>query len=198
MMSRIKWFVPKSCLKTLYFALVNSHLNYGLLLWGHKYAIIESYQKRAIRVLTKSHFLARTDPIFKKEKILKIKDMYNLNCLSLFHRLKNDFVPAPISNLFNLTNANSHRYPTSARIRQSRNVMPVTYARTVSAENSLRYSLPRIVNNSPTFITDKCFTHSYEGFKNYIKNYFISLYDDSPCANRDCYSCLLISHSTPH
>jgi len=33
-LSRLKHYLPRSCLKTIYDSLVNSHLNYGLLCWG--------------------------------------------------------------------------------------------------------------------------------------------------------------------
>ena len=52
---------------------------------------------------------AHTDPLFKENKILKIKDNFNLNCLKLYHKYKNQELPNFFNNMFT-TNADIHSY----------------------------------------------------------------------------------------
>ena len=40
-------------------------MQYGLLLWVSKYSNVEKLQKRAIRLVTGSHYNAHTEPLFK-------------------------------------------------------------------------------------------------------------------------------------
>ena len=51
-------------LKTLYKSLVLSYINYGLLLWDVKVKNLKVIQKRAIRRITGSNYIAHTEPLF--------------------------------------------------------------------------------------------------------------------------------------
>ena len=115
-LNRLKHFIPKYCLKLIYNALFNSHLNYGILLWGHKAKNIEYLQKKAIRAVSSSHFLAHTDPLFKKENILKAQDIFTTRSILLFYRLQNNLLPQNIASIFDNHNVSIHRYPTSDSI----------------------------------------------------------------------------------
>ena len=75
---RLKHTIPRHILKIIYFSLINSHLNYGTLLWGFNLDRIELLQKKAIRTITHSYTLAHTENLFKQEKILKVIDIFNL------------------------------------------------------------------------------------------------------------------------
>ena len=43
------------------------------------------------------------------------------------------------------------------------------------AKHSLRYTLPRTINNTPNIILNKIYTHSLHGFATYIKNFSFKL-----------------------
>ena len=102
-MNRIKHYVPLVCLKLIYQSLIHSHLNYGILLWGFEIDNIYPLQKKAIRLLTNSHYIAHTEPLFKKENILKIEDIFKLHCYKLYFNFMNNQVPSTItSDLFRL------------------------------------------------------------------------------------------------
>ena len=62
---RLKNIVPQEILKTIYFSLINSHLNYGILVWGFNLERLEILQKKAIRIITHSHNLAHTRNLFQ-------------------------------------------------------------------------------------------------------------------------------------
>lgn len=58
---RVKSFVPASTMKTLYYSLVQSHLIFQILNWGYECSQLEGLQKRAIRAINNTHYLAHTD-----------------------------------------------------------------------------------------------------------------------------------------
>ena len=88
-LNRVKNLLPISSLFTLYNSFVFSHFSYGLEVWGgcqlKHLKRLTNIQKRAIRSVTKSHWLAHTEPRLKAFDILKINDQYKLQCLGLLH-----------------------------------------------------------------------------------------------------------------
>ena len=64
-MYKLKNVLPEYILLILYNALISSHLNYRLTVWGIKADRLEILQKKAVRIVTKSNFIAHTDPLFK-------------------------------------------------------------------------------------------------------------------------------------
>ena len=49
----------------IYTSLIESHINYCILLWGTNYDKTFKLQKQAIRTITLNHFKAHTSPLFK-------------------------------------------------------------------------------------------------------------------------------------
>ena len=83
-MYKIRPFVNSRIMKTLYYSLTYPHLLYAVEVWGS--AVIERLlllQKRIVRLLTYSDarhdfsFMS-SDPLFFKEKILKIHDIFKM------------------------------------------------------------------------------------------------------------------------
>ena len=56
------------------------------------------------------------------------------------------------------------------------------------ARKCIRYSLPNLINETPSDIIDKVFTHSVNGFKLYVKKCIIVKYSDT-CHIVNCYIC---------
>ena len=52
----------------------------------------------------------------------------------------------------------------------------------------LRFSIVNIFNLSPIIILVKIYTHSFAGFCQYDKNYYLAMYD-STCINHNCFVC---------
>ena len=75
-------YLPTSILKLIYNAHVNSLLYYNTPIWccNYKYTIkpIHMLQKRMVRNITKSDFLANSKPLFKRTNILTIYDLNKL------------------------------------------------------------------------------------------------------------------------
>ena len=93
---RTKKYLPFSVLQTMYKSLILPIIYYGLLLWGPHCERLFLLQKRIMRAITNSKYIAHTDPIFKTLNLLKLPDLYRLqlykhilqnketNCTSIF------------------------------------------------------------------------------------------------------------------
>ena len=62
----------------IYNSLIASHLNCGLLLWGNKSDKIYKLQKKALHIINVSKYNAHTETLYKKNRILKLTDIYKL------------------------------------------------------------------------------------------------------------------------
>ena len=82
----------------------------GILLWGFEADKVFELQKKAIRIITKSPYLAHTEPLFKKEKLLKIEDIFKISCLKFYYRLVNNMLHKNLKKLFTFVNRLSLRH----------------------------------------------------------------------------------------
>ena len=184
LLSRLKYLIPKHCLKLIYFALVQSYISYGILLWGFEADKLFKLQKKAIRIITKSPYLAHTEPLFKKEKLLKIEDIFKISCLKFYYRLVNNMLPKNLKKLFTFVNRLSLRHENNINF----NLVHFNCSDS-KGKKRIRYHLPILIRGTEPLILKKSITHSFIGFKLYTKNYILSTYDDSPCLDTNCYSC---------
>ena len=74
---RLRNVYPESVLVTIYNTLILPHFHYCLLLWGS--VVKENHslhllQKKFVRIITNSDYLAHAEPICKKLRILKISN----------------------------------------------------------------------------------------------------------------------------
>ena len=169
LLSRLKFLMPKHCLKLLYFALVQPYLNYGILLWGFECDNLFKLQKKAIRIITKSPYLAHTQPLFKKEKILKVEDIFKLSCLKLFYRLVNDMLPYNLKKLFNFPNSNLNNGNGNNNTNLKLTHFNCDDAR---GKKRIRYHLPKLIDETDISILNKARTLTMFSFKQFTKNRF--------------------------
>ena len=163
---RVRHFLPFKGLKCLYNALIVPHLNYGLKLWGTNLKAISLLQKKAIRVITSSKFFAHTTPLFKKYKILKLEDIYKLQCLKLHYKIENDEASHFLSS-FTVHNYDVHDHFTRGRD----NIRP-TNVRSVW----LRHYLPNLILETPNEIPSHL-RSSMHTFSRHVSSYYLSQYD---------------------
>ena len=72
-----------SALLTVYYAMINSHFNYGILLWGNhsltsKLLVL---QKRAVRLIDGASVKSHCKPLFVKYGVMTLPSLYIFNCL---------------------------------------------------------------------------------------------------------------------
>ena len=104
MLARSRDYLSINELKSIYYAVFSSHLNYACQIWGlsdTKYIDkIFKIQKNAVRIMTRAGFNAHTNPIFKSLEILKIQDQITFfNCLFV-HDFLNGKLPKSFDNSF--------------------------------------------------------------------------------------------------
>ena len=130
----------KTVLKQIYHSIVHSHLSYNIICYGGTYNNhldrLLLLQKRAIRIITKSPYLAHTDPLFFSNKVLKIHDIYKLQVgLYMYDNWESELYDR------------SHHYDT----RNRDSLLPGP-ARLTVTQNSLSVIGPNVWNTIPESI----------------------------------------------
>ena len=73
----IRNYVNKHILRTIYFVIFDSHINYAYLIWGqnlHALSRIIILQKKALRIMNFQSRNSHSSPLFKSNHILKLED----------------------------------------------------------------------------------------------------------------------------
>ena len=182
-LNRLKKFLPSHILKTLYFSLVQSNLNYSLLAWGYNCGRLKNIKKKAIRIISQSKYNAHTEPIMKSLGILKLEDLFKLNMLKWYYRFVKNKVPEYFSDfeILNQSDRHTHNTRLNMHILQPR-------TRLIASRHCLRNHISTIINATPTEIIQKINTHSYKGYSNYIKKKYLEGYS-ADCSIENCYIC---------
>ena len=181
-MNRLKRYLPISAMKLMYDSLILSHLQFGITNWGFEWDRISKLQKRALRIMTNSRYNAHTEPLFKQLHLLKVKDIFDVQCLKFWYKLVNNELPNYFRNMFTY-NHELHDFGTRNRDR------PHLYqTRTSGVHNVLRHHITELLNRFPQYLIDKMKTHSMYSVAHHIKFYLIDLYSYD-CNEINCYIC---------
>ena len=183
-LNRQKHFIPLSSKLHIYNAMILSYINLGILSWGYQCERITKLQKKAIRIIYLSKYNAHTEPIFKQLKLLKVTDVLRVQELKFYYKYKHNLLPSYLQEMPFHPNTETHNYETRTQLNIHQPLVKHEYAK-----KSLRFNLPQIVNNTPSLILDKIYTHSLNGYSWYIKQYIINSYEDE-CSIENCYICL--------
>ena len=182
-MNKLKEYLPSYILQTIYNSLVLPHLNYGILTWGHKSARVAQLQKRCVRIVNKSSFLAHTNPIFKNLKLLKVSDIFVHKQLKFYFDFINNQLPEYFTNFQIIPAFEIHSYNT-----RNRNYIFRERTNLVNTRNCIRHEIVDTINNTPDTILNKVHTHCKTGFASYAKQYLINKYIVT-CTIANCYVC---------
>ena len=182
-LNKLKRILPIDPKLKIYNSIILSHINYGILTWGFKCSKLKTIQKKAVRIITCSKFNAHTDPLFKHMGLLKVEDIFMIAKIKFYFKYLNKVLPTNLQNLPLLLNMNIHPHNT----RQSGNLFMHRYDH-FFAKQSLRFDLPKTINELPSNIRDKFYTHSLQGLVRYTKTIFINKYQES-CDIPNCYIC---------
>ena len=186
-LNRVKKTLPPSSLLTLYNSLILPHLSYGLEVWGastcRSMKRVVGLQKKAIRIITKSHWLGHTEPRMKSLKTLKIDDLHKFQCQSLMFDMMRGFCP-DIYGFRQATNESSVRYRLRSVTTQPQNLrQPSTTNK--SPKKSFSAIAPKLWNELPNG-TKNCSTR--KEFKGVTKRTFLKKYEpDCECLNPLCF-----------
>ena len=94
LLAKLRYYVKPGLLRTVYFAVFNSILRYGIQVWeqNRNQAIkdIEKIQDKTIRILNFKWKNDPVNPLFKNSKIMKMKNILTFNnCLLYMIKLMN-------------------------------------------------------------------------------------------------------------
>lgn len=127
-------------LKTLYHALIESHINYGIVAWGaatnNHIKNLQTIQKLILKIVYKKHWTYPTDNLFAETKLFDIRQLYCQTLLIRQHNNKNE--------LKSIEHDHNTRYKTNAT------VVPKT-EKTI-AQRCFTYLGPKIYNILPPVI----------------------------------------------
>ena len=179
-LNKLKHFLPTSILKKIYSSLILPRLYYCNLIWGYKPKRISNIQRRAIRIICKQKYNSHTEPLFKSLKMLTVEDIHISKKLSFYYQFENNKVPSYF--WMYMFHANS-----KSKTRSKDPYQPLV-AKTSIFSDTIRFSLPILLRNTPPPIKEKVSTHSYDGFKSYVKKYLINRYKEH-CNIKNCYVC---------
>ena len=94
MLSKIRHYVPKAELRSIFHAIFSSHMVYGCQIWGQgKGSHLENIHKlqdRALRIINFQDFRTNANQSYSSNKILKLQDHIKVqNCLFIYDYLNN-------------------------------------------------------------------------------------------------------------
>ena len=100
---KIRNYVNFNTLKSIYFAIFDSHINYANLKWGQKLNSafrISTLQKKVIRVINNQPRNTQSSLLFKKSSILKFEDKILTNNIMFISKSINNLLPPIFKNWF--------------------------------------------------------------------------------------------------
>jgi len=172
MLNRIKNIIPLENMKTLYYTLVQSHLEYAIALWGgaNKRLVkdLTVLQKKAIRIINRVHSQEHTDPLFKNNRILKLVDLYDYNVAKLMYRYSSGTVPNALNKIFK-QHGTYHNYQT-----RNRNNPRIPLSKHSTTIRSIRHKGQKVWSEIPNTIR-QCKT--LNSFKRKYKSALVGKYE---------------------
>ena len=132
---RLKYLYPQNILVTIYKSLFIPHINYGSLLWGQVGESLDTIQKKAIRTITYSLYIAHSEPLLKELNLLKVQDLFQLKILKFLFKLYHNKLPL----YFNIYRSDLKKIETPYSLRP--HPLPVPRMSHVYAEAGMVYKL---------------------------------------------------------
>lgn len=146
-------------LRTLYYALAESQLRYGIIAWGGAYNChiknLEIVQKWILKIIHKKEINYPTDALYKLANVLDIRQLY---CYTIILKQKNNKCKQMID----------HSYKT----RYKEASIKIPKVNKTITQRSFTYLGPRVYNETPTEIKN---INSMQLFKNRLKKWLLNL-----------------------
>ncbi len=171
-LSSVKYLLPYSAKKLIYYGLFHSHLSYCPLIWGTSITktdmtSLQKMQKKAVRLLFQTNPGSHTFDLFRKGKIIKIENLITLNSNVLINNHINKQTPHIFQDIIPID-------PSSTR---SKIKYPHTKSNTVIQIVKEWKKLETIVP-----------TNKHIKFKNNLKKHILSTYMNE-CTTIKCQKC---------
>ena len=158
--------LPTGAKRNIYFSCIHSHIGYAGLILGtapesctQQIAIT---QNKALRILSNKRYNASTDPLYKRQHILKMKDIFDLQAAAYGWKFINDKLPDAIAS--KLTKGSIRSLHIHCRRFDSgtlKKLSPIDYI--VRSWNSIPIDLkkaPSLISFKKAFINHKLQTYA--------------------------------------
>ena len=122
-------------------------------------------QKRFIRLMTFSDYLAHSRPLFFRLYILPIYELYKYNLAVYMFRIINILIPLLTHRQF-IFNSSIHHHDT-----RSKSKIHTRYCRTAMRQNTFAFQEPRLWSELPSYLTTAT---SLPIFKKNCQNIFVN------------------------
>ena len=186
LLAKLKHYLPKYVLMLIYNSLCLSHMSYALSVWGAApmSAIdrLHKLHKKGIRHVCNTKYNAHTEPILKRERILKLDDLFKLQCIKLMHKKANntlhEYHVSKLLTNFEKTQVNS-RYKDNIKLDKQNN--------NLSKINSINYKVGTSWNELDLSIRASV-SKTLPTLTRHVKNWYLSKYNGT-CILDCCYVC---------
>ena len=162
--------VSPDVVRAAYFAFFHTHLQYGILIWGHcgNQLPIFRMQKAAVRAISGVNCRTTCRPFFISQKILTLCSIYILECLTYVK--------------VNIQQFNSHS-DTHTHLTRKRHDIDQAYVRLTKSMNGVNFYGPKFFNKLPGNVRDL----DVKAFKSHLKKFLIGrgYYEISEFLNDD-------------
>ena len=156
-LAKIRHYVPKSVLRSLYFTFINSHIDYNLLNWGTaplaNLEVASRKTRKAIRIINFKPMEEDPISLFKQLSILPLEETLLLKQAKFMWKLQNEILPPSLSRNFRMNN---------------RSQLLLSHNRLEHSAKHITFSGPRLWNAIPSDIqnklTPKSFSNSMKKF----------------------------------
>ena len=113
---KIRNFVNINTLKTIYYAIFDSHINYANVIWAQNSNAVKRVcmvEKKAQRSISFQPRDCHSSPLFKKHNLLIFEDNIQLENVLLVSKYFNNILPSVFDKWFTLS-SDMHNYNTAA------------------------------------------------------------------------------------
>ena len=166
--------VPNSALLSVYFAIFQSHLNFGLSVWGQAHEVylqkIRTIQNKVLRKIANADYDTHITDIYKETNVLKLNDLFKTKIMSLMWDFDHNILPTSLNEFF--TCAHDHRYDTRTA---ETGMIQLNPNFCTAANKSFAFLGTKMLNemkNNPIYnptVRKKTFTSNVK--KEYLNNY---------------------------
>ena len=176
-MSKLRHYISKTTLRSVYFALFYSHMNYGSLVWTLTTKLnlekISILQRKCIRIMEFLDFRDSTTKYFYSNEIIKFPDIITTNQLILALQFTKNQLPSDLKELFVHSNE-LHKYNTRGAATSMFHIPSIRS--THFGKKSLKFTVPQTLNTFSRVISNILSTKSTYTLKNVLNKHFINLY----------------------
>ena len=166
--AKLRYCCELDLLKTVYHALVESHLQYCNTIWGNNEKTLEPLIKLQDKILRITCFLpnhtSNMESVYKRLDLLDIKKLNKLTTAKFMYKFKNKKLPKIFDNFFRTT-ATDQRYSLRNRVNQD---FSCEWGRTIYGMKRLQYEGVQLWNGIAPIIRNltniKDFSKKYKLF----------------------------------